>query len=485
MENEQISFEGNASKGKCHLMFKIHKREQTKPYNIFKNWKGKYQIPWLFFFEIIILILYIIFGYLHQRVIIDFRSDFSKVVDNYFLDGFDFDKDDDGKILDIVSIYQKTKFINVSVIIASRFFDFPLEYPCSKKITSYKRLYAKYVTFKKESKTIIFEENNLTKFQEFIENSASNLAKLKIIAPYHMETDIEQKGANINISVDFNLDKITGIIKLHVHHTLIPNFSKQDLKQPLLLISICIIALSIFCLFLSFINLYNIYVYTKRKAIDNFRRHIDVLKEKLDFWFFFSIINHIISIISNITYILSGQNYTNNISLPMILISFSSSFTCILMIKYLIQRNSTGKIVNVILNSLKKLFFFLFGCLFVIIGYLIFGCSILGSYDSTFKDIFIGSETLIAVIHGDSIFDMFQESQSRSDIPKLFTLIFWCVWIFYSLTIVFNISLSIFEEVLNEKFYSQQLHKKKTVNDEEIELESFLLPLPICIGDNQ
>ena len=155
------------------------------------------------------------------------------------------------------------------------------------------------------------------------------------------------------------------------------------------------------------------------------------------------------------------------------------------MIKYLIQRNSTGKIVNVILNSLKKLFFFLFGCLFVIIGYLIFGCSILGSYDSTFKDIFIGSETLIAVIHGDSIFDMFQESQSRSDIPKLFTLIFWCVWIFYSLTIVFNISLSIFEEVLNEKFYSQQLHKKKTVNDEEIELESFFLPLPICIGDNQ
>ena len=111
----------------------------------------------------------------------------------------------------------------------------------------------------------------------------------------------------------------------------------------------------------------------------------------------------------------------------------------------------------------------------VSIGYAFLGYCMFGTYAESFVSWFAGAQALIAVIHGDSIKLMFDEVAVNMDISVWAGVIYWVIWIFFSLTIMFNISISIFEEALIVDL------DKKPEDEEELDrpFGSFTLPVPL------
>jgi hypothetical protein len=89
-----------------------------------------------------------------------------------------------------------------------------------------------------------------------------------------------------------------------------------------------------------------------------------------------------------------------------------------------------------------------------------------GSYNVNFESWITAAEVLIAVVHGDTIADRFSAAADRPDISFIASVAYWSIWVFFSLTIMFNISLSIFEHML-ELEIDELAHKKDKKLDKE------------------
>jgi hypothetical protein len=240
---------------------------------------------------------------------------------------------------------------------------------------------------------------------------------------------------------------------------------------------------AILSIFLTIKHLVDVYRWAKHKSRDDFSRLRTILVRKLDRWTFFSLFCHSFTFASNILYIFRGTGQESALPPTNVLMAFTSGFHCILLIRYLKQKESTMLIVNVITRSMVKIIAFLVGCLVIFLGYLLLGCCLFGSYASTFETWINGARSLIAVIHGDSIWMMFQDCLKRPDISNYAGFIYWTVWVFFSLTIVFNISIAIFEEAL--AFELERIEKKKhKAEEEERRNESYRWAFPLTYERN-
>jgi hypothetical protein len=178
-------------------------------------------------------------------------------------------------------------------------------------------------------------------------------------------------------------------------------------------------------------------------------------------WSVFGIATHAISISANLLYMHLGVNHTQAVPLTLVLMGIASCLNCFILIRYLSGIPNIKQIVTVTRRSSILIGKFLIGCGIVLIGYMLLGCCLFGTYCITFRTWNEGARALIAVVHGDSIQDMFDNAAVRPDISTYFGFLYWVVWVFFSLTIMFNISISIFEHVLKD-----QLNERRDTRDE-------------------
>ncbi|OHS95086.1 hypothetical protein TRFO_38701 [Tritrichomonas foetus] len=483
------------------LIRKHSRHTKLRPHHPYRNWVIGYQIPWICFIEISMMILYFILGYLHQHSTIDFSIDFSKAVNDYFLSGFDFPTDDDGKIDDPVPIYFKSDFFNIANETGYRLLSFIHDFPCSNLILSDDEIHLNVkskksfqnkislhswnnnVNSENNQKEFVFDRDNISQLIEVVEYFSDFFEEMSLFSNFPMQkiiSDVDEK-LDITLYSVFSFNSKTRIISFRSHHTKILRSTVNELSfifsNPLFTIPMILSILAIISIILTINYIKSVYKYSKEKAITNFQEPKKIFYQKFSGWSIYSLICHFFTIISCITYSLNMTDYSSSVPITMILMSISTFLHCILLLRYLKQKSSTMIIVNVTAKAIIKIGQFLVGCLTIFLAYLILGCSFFGTYDETFKSLISGAECLLAVIHGDAIQDMFDSAELRSDINVWFGIIYWGLWIFFSLTIMFNISISIFEEVLTDEIYLATSNAQKKDHEHEINQFNYILPL--------
>ena len=463
--------------------FKTHTRtmNKEKPHQEFRNWKQLYQVPWIPFLEFSIIILYFIFVYLHQRSAIDITLDFTKIIKNFFLDGFDFETDDDGKIITPGKIYFVSKFIDVVNQTGHRFLAFPDEIPFAAFIEN-DGVVQTEITVRKDKNFFNFSEENMSELFDVVRGFTTNFDLISLTATYQMylNDDPNNEKFVLSISFEFSFNRNTKIVSFNLLHSRIHNLKPSDWnhfwESPLITIPLLIALLSFITIIITSYYVWKIYKYSSEKAQMDFVSKSHIFLSKFDFWIIFALLFHLISIVSSVLYAISSSDY-NPVS--MIFLVISTFTNCFLMIRYLKLKESTNLIIMVIKRGSIKILQFLIGCIIIYFAFLILGCSLLGSYDTTFKSFIDGAECLLAVIHGDSIQGMFDDASNRPNISMWFGIIYWLIWIFFSLTIMFNVSISIFEEVLSFEINRAKKLKEKKRNKKIHKSDQIEFTLPI------
>lgn len=465
------------------VMFRKHERYyyKVRPHKVDDNWLHSYYIPWVCFLEFAIMLLYFIFGYIHQRTTIDFALDHSKAIDNYFLTGYDFELNDNNGVQDQVFIFFKSKFLKVINETGYRFLRFENEFPCSDLFSSNGFINVD-IEYKNKNTKYIFDQSNISQLRAIADSLSSKFDSISLNSVYHIKEQGNMNSIDLAITSKFSNDHDTKIISLDIHHSQIPHVDlyrwKSFLENPLLTIPIIIILFALICIILELISTRSVYVYSHDKALSNFLKPLDVFKKKFDKWTIYSFFVHILSIVSCILYVVDSSNFTGSIAVPMIFLALATFFHCFLLIRYVKMKSYTMVVVNVIARAAVKIGAFLVGCIAIFFAYLLLGCSFFGPYNPTFRTFIDGAECLIAVVHGDSISYMFDTSDNRPTINEWYGIIYWFVWIFFSLTIMFNISISIFQEVLLSEIThhdkeQSKIRRRNVPNDQY----TFILPV--------
>lgn len=488
IKSQKIALDENHD-DKTKLLFRKHSRYNYKfrPHRIDDNWVHAYYIPWVCFLEIAIMAFYILFGYLYQRTTLDFATDYSKAVNDYFISGYDFPIDDNTNIEDKVNIFFKSKFFKVINGTGYRFLNFENVFPCSNSFSSDGFIRVK-IDYKKTRSQYIFGLSNISQLQPLVESFSSKFDKISITSVFHIKPENELSSVDITIAADFENDHDTKIITLFIHHSLIPHIDQYRwnsfLKNPLITIPIIIIIFSIICIILELRYSRSVYVYSHFKASNNFLKPFEVFKKKFDKWTIYSIFCHILSIVACFISIFDRSDYTSSVPVIMIFLALATFFHCFLLIRYFKAKSYTMVVVKVIAGAAVKIGQFLIGCIAIFLAYLLLGCSFFGPYNPTFRTFIDGAECLIAIVHGDSIQSMFDSSSKRPTINEWYGIIYLFVWIFFSLTIMFNISISIFQEVLLSEMTHHDKEKLKIKRGRDVINDQYTFILPLNMKRN-
>jgi hypothetical protein len=220
-------------------------------------------------------------------------------------------------------------------------------------------------------------------------------------------------------------------------------------------------------LVLTIAHLLQVYRFSQERANRDFQKVSAVLKQKVDRWSVLAVITHIVSMVSNILYMEVVLDHTSDVPVPMALMAVGSCLHCVLLIRYLHANPSTMLIVKVTSKAGIFILQFLVGCGVIWFGYALLGCCMLGDYNPTFSNLFEAARTLIAIIHGDSLQDLFDAAAVRPAFSYYWGLVYLMVWVFFSLTIMFNISISIFEEVLQREITGTDQERQRKHRSQE------------------
>jgi len=451
-----------------------------RPHKVFRNWTQGYRIPLICFIEVSMMILYVIFGVMHQRSSNNFTLDFGKAVDSYFLDDYGFDEAPENSNSAQGFIYFRDQFLDIILSTGNRLFSFSETLPFSHPFTCSKHFDMYVTTIGGGEMKLIFTEDNLSLISIVASAFIDDFAQISLIMEYHVDVIIGNQHRVISLAVtgEFTRDTDSDTIILDFFHTRIPGDSSDDYSIHNYSFSFAgfIALFGFLALLLTIYNIYEVFTFSLEKAERNFQKQLSVFWSKIDQWSFFSLVSHIMSVFSCIYYIFNGQKFTQAMPTSLILMSFSTFLHCLLLIRYLKQKPSTMIIVNVIFDAGVTLIQFLVGCMVIFAGYLILGCCIFGTFTFNFSTFTQGAIVLIAIIHGDSIQDIFDTVMVRADVPWWCGFIYMSVWVFFSLTIMFNISISIFEESLTREIYN--VANKDDKNKQAGKIEAFSLSLP-------
>lgn len=449
----------------------VHKRKRLnfnyKPYYPFRNWLHGHLFPYICFLECFIMVIYFFIGLVHQRSESNFTIDFTKAVDDFFLNNGDFGDPPELSNSWSGKIYFKKQFLDISNTTAYKFFEITKVLPTKFPFTSVGNLQAEILTIGGGTLITEYTEENVSKFSDITKSLITVFSQITLSMKYNIEEIIEDNSRDIKLTIfgQFTRDTDSDQVNLDFFHTSEPiseQFRFRDIwskNQTILPLAVSICSSIVVILTIS--NLYTSY----RFALEKEKKNYDIKSKfwmKYDKWSFFSLFVNCINIISNIYFMIYGRKYVESLPPSVVLLSISSSLHCFLLIRYLHQKPSTMLIVNSIFNAGKTLIGFLIGCMVIFAGYLVLGCCLFGSSSSNFSTFTQGSVFLIAVVHGDSIQDLYDSITIRSDVSFYYGFIYMSIWVFFSLTIMFNISISIFEESLTKEINSQ---KKKDKNE--------------------
>lgn len=463
-------------------------QSKFRPHKPFRNWARHYRIPWICFIEIAIMVVYFVFGYFHTTMIVDSILNFAKIFDDYFLKDYGFTGEDDDGICSSGSIYFKSTLLKIANETGQRLFDFPKVFPISVPFYYNEVFDAVLTTENGNVFTMPFSEDNNTLLYSYLLFFLDRISELHLETSYKLHSTSPDDLLNINVSVVFTLDPNSRYFTMDIQHTRIPRSVRTDssnINDLLTTLPIFLIVLSIIAIVLTLNFIYSVHAYAVRKAKNDFVLHKKVFWKKLDKWSIYALITHLCTLIAAIVYIANDQNYDALVPYALVLEGFSSSMHCILLIRYLKQKPSTMIIVNVIVFGGIRITQFLIGCVIIFAGYSIAGISLMGTYSEEYSDVLHTLATLIAVIHGDSLMDIFTSVRTRQDTTIWIGFFYMTIWVIFSLTIMFNISISIFEIFLtieNEKY--RKSIEKQNETTEATPLSAYAMVLPLNYRQN-
>lgn len=474
-----ISMEGNA-RFRPILHHKKKYSSRYKPHRIFRNWTLDYKLPWICFIEVSMMIMYILIGYTNQVSINDFTIAFTKTIDNYFLSGYDFDDPAEMSNSWIGTIYFKQKLLEVTQSTGNRFFSFSKDLPLTHPFYPYDTFDVTIVTIGGQRLDVKFSQRNVTLLTPLVNAFLDSFAQIIMSQQYSLQVSENTVDNRVELEVigEFTRDTDSDIILVDFYHTRITDNKTNDpiIGSIGMIFPIATIILGAIGIILTLLYTYEVYGFAKEKAERNFQKPVDVFWEKYDKWCFFSLFCHTVTVVSCTLYTLYGFKYEDQLPYTNTLMALSSMFHCFLLIRYLRQKPSTMIIVNVIFSGGVTFLQFLLGCLVIFAGYLVLGCSIFGTYAVNFATFTQGAVVLIAIIHGDSIQDLYDSIMDRADVSWWVPFLYMSIWVFFSLTIMFNIAISIFEESLTREIYT------KSNEEPEQELpkyETLTMSLPV------
>jgi hypothetical protein len=166
------------------------------------------------------------------------------------------------------------------------------------------------------------------------------------------------------------------------------------------------------------------------------------------------------SIAACVMYMINGRDITEDV--PPILYVLSAATVChsLLLVRYLQLKPSTMLIVTVFYKSAVKIVQFLVGCLPIYIGFLAFGVCFFGHLNEYFATALEMAIFLFCSMHGDSLRDMYDDTIVQSDMSVYVGFVFVSLWLAFSLLIMFNITISIVQEVLEVETEKQEAPKE-------------------------
>jgi hypothetical protein len=216
----------------------------------------------------------------------------------------------------------------------------------------------------------------------------------------------------------------------------------------------------------------SVVAFANEKAAREFRDFSNVFWQKIDHWALFACFSHTMNAIAGAMYLANGLDRTEAVSSTFVIMAVGSGSHCILLTRYLAQKSFSKLIVRVAANMFVLMVQFLVGCVVLYVAYLILGLCFFGDFDRNFGDYLTGATVLLAVVHGDTIADRFEQSNNIPTISRIAGFLYWSVWIFFSMGIMYNISISMFEEVLAREVANDQKESEaKQLRDQRIALE--------------
>lgn len=469
--------------------FKFHKKKRIgfiyKPHKMFFNWSNGYKFPIICILECSIMILYILLTLNHQSQPDLYSNDFNKILDDFFFDGYGFPEREELKSNRIGEIYYRSDFIRISNQTAFRFFEFSNVYPCTKRFYSDNVIIAKINLKNGIGMKSIYSVDNVSEFVNFVNNSMDEFKSLEISMKYFIEDNINERNIiyTNHVTVVFDLDINTHIIKMDalLNWNQQETISNHSIISPFLTLSkiipIFITIFSTLSIIFTLKNIFDLYKYSQQKALKNFQNVRTLFLSKFDRWNIFSIISHVISIISCMIYTFNNTRF-DSITHFNILIGISTMLHSCLMTRYLKQKPSTLIVINVLFNGGVSILLFLFGSFIIFIGYILLGIFTFGPFLEEYSEFIKCFSCLFAIIYGDSIQLNFDIITSTNDVSSTVGFIYILVWVFFSITVMFNIMISLYEEALSTEIY-KAIQEEQPIDNPHPQMDRIITSLPL------
>jgi hypothetical protein len=339
------------------------------------------------------------------------------------------DTDDDVHLTDQVSIYFITQFLDAAETIGRRCLQVVTDFPCSTQFLSDGFFTMEFIAADQHHVDLTFNEDNISFLRPILDVMIYSFTSMSISSSYsvRMENYAIDRVFILEVNASFLVDPVTHIIRLDFahtrdHHQLEPQLD-DALDRAQLTFPLAIIFGSLLLILLTVKYIYSVSLFVRVKSAKEFRQFHSVFWKKLDLW------------------TLSKNSY-----------------------RYLI--------VKVAFKMFKLMCQFLMGCLVIYAAYLMVGIYLFGTFDGNFQTWLTGATVLLAVVHEDTIADGFHESEDLADMSRFAGLIYWGIWVFFSMAIMYNVSISIFEEVLATEIANEQEEKRiKQASERVLALE--------------
>jgi hypothetical protein len=441
---------------------------KPRPTHIFREWRKHFRVHWICLLECSIMVFYLFLGLFHQSHVVYFTRDFDDAIQGFFLHDLGFELEDNGRYPSHLPIYFEDHFLNVSLKISDRFFFLPSEFPLTSDIFSRDLGFSLAVTPRTgDPFSLQFFQSNFSILEPFLLDRLDDFRTIALSSSYviRMVEDTVDRSLDLDVIATLHLDPTTNVVDLDVthHRTRHGNPIEADslIYLPSVSLPLGITVCALACILLTVKQFFDLVQYSAARQDRVGAPLSSVLRARLDRWSIYALVTHALSIVASLLYISEGMNHTERVPIVLVIIAIACAMHCLLLIRYLQGMKHTEFIITVAWRAGLLILQFVIGCGIVLAGYVMLGCCLFGGYAESFRTISEGARALIAVIHGDSIQDMFNAVDRRPDLSPYFGVTYWLVWVFFSLTIMFNISISIFEQVVASEVAREEKVEKE------------------------
>lgn len=444
---------------KCVSIYHGRQIRNIRPHHVFRNWIKSFRLPWICFCEIAIFGIYFFFANFHQSSAVAFTLDFNEAIGMFFLQDIDLPANPLGIPIGSGQIYFEDDLLNIINITAERFFLFSDSFPCAHPL----------IVSPTASMTINLQNGTSisANFSSESTQTATNMCNqyiqefdsisLSIVYHIQVENRYHDNRMNVEVMVHFKHDYDSDTIFMDLYHTRFQEkfeiswstiLTTMDFSFPIL-----IIVLNTAAILVSIDGTIDLYHYCYAKALDTGSIPFDVFWSKLDKWDIVAVITHLVSIGSSVMYLFIGQDIEDTVPPILYAMSAASLLHSILMIRYLKLKESTMLIIMVFYKSAIKIAQFLIGCFPIFLGSLCFANCCYGRFTEEFATWMQAAALLFCVMHGDSILGFYNALLLQFDMNYYFGFAYATFWIIFSLTIMFNITISIVQEMMTVEEY--------------------------------